>query len=460
MDGSVSSNLEHEHKRKFFGTDGVRGCVGQYPITPEFILKLGWAAGKILAKNEFGKVLIGKDTRVSGYMFESALEAGLTAAGMDILLLGPMPTPGIAYLTRTQRADAGIVISASHNLYQDNGVKFFSKDGFKLSDKIEAEIEALLDCPMTTVSSEKLGKAKRFKEGVGRYIEYCKSTVSSHTNLGGLKIVIDCANGATYHIAPSVFSELGAEVIPLGVDPNGYNINLNCGSTSTELLKKKVLETSADLGIAFDGDGDRLMMVDHNGVVVDGDELLYIISIMRKDINKLNGGVVGTLMSNIGLEKAFSREGIAFKRAKVGDRYVLETMVKNGWELGGEQSGHIISLKHATTGDGIISALQVVSAVSYYQKSLAELKLGMHKFPQLLVNIRLESMNCSLENKELKAAVKLAEKRLGDEGRVLIRKSGTEPLLRIMVEGDDDDVVKSIASSLSDVVRSEYLTAV
>lgn len=445
------------NQRKFFGTDGVRGCVGQYPITPEFVLKLGWATGKVLAKNKRGKVLIGKDTRVSGYMFESALEAGLTAAGMDILLLGPMPTPAIAYLTKTQRADAGIVISASHNLYQDNGIKLFSTKGFKLSDKIETEIEALLDCPMTTVPSEKLGKAKRFDEGVGRYIEYCKSTVSSHTNLEGLKIVIDCANGATYHIAPSVFRELGAEVITIGNEPNGYNINLNCGSTSPGALKQKVIETSADLGVAFDGDGDRLIMVDQNGELVDGDELLYIISIMRRDIKKLNGGVVGTLMSNIGLEKAFAREGIAFARAKVGDRYVLESMIKNGWKLGGEQSGHIISLKHATTGDGIVSALQVVSAISYYQKSLAELKLGMHKFPQLLVNVHLDHNYKAniLESSELNSAVLSAEKKLGSGGRVLIRKSGTEALLRIMVEGDDDELVKNVANDLAAVVRSE-----
>lgn len=451
------SQQKSSNNRKYFGTDGIRGCVGQYPITPEFVLKLGWAAGKVLAKNQFGKVLIGKDTRVSGYMFESALEAGLTAAGMDILLLGPMPTPGIAYLTKTQRADAGIVISASHNLYQDNGIKFFSKNGFKLSDEIEAEIEALLDTPMTTVPSEKLGKAKRFDEAVGRYIEYCKSTVSTHIHFEGLKIVVDCANGATYHIAPSVFRELGAEVITIGNEPNGYNINLNCGSTAPDLLKKKVQETSADLGVAFDGDGDRLIMVDHRGELVDGDELVYMISIMRQDLNKLNGGVVGTLMSNIGLEKALAREGIPFTRAKVGDRYVLEAMIKNGWGLGGEQSGHIISLKHATTGDGIVSALQVISAMCHYQKSLAELKLGMHKFPQLLVNVRMQHNNFSLENKELVAAVKSAEKKLGSEGRVLIRKSGTEPLVRVMVEGDNDQQVAQIANGLADVIRAESL---
>lgn len=444
------------HIKKYFGTDGVRGTVGEYPITPEFVLKLGWAAGKVLLKGKkHGKVLIGKDTRVSGYMFESALEAGLAAAGIDVLMLGPMPTPAIAYLTRTQRADAGIVISASHNLYQDNGIKFFSPEGFKLSDEIEHEIEALLDQPMTTVSSDRLGKATRFSEGVGRYIEYCKSTVSSKVSFEGMKIVLDCANGAAYHIAPSVFRELGADIIAMGVEPNGYNINLNCGSTALDGLKSKVLEEGADLGIALDGDGDRVLMVDHEARLVDGDEILYIITQLYRDLNKLKGGVVGTLMSNMGLEKALQKEGIPFERARVGDRYVLEMMKRYGWVLGGEQSGHIICLNHATSGDGIITALQVLSATRYYQKSLAEIKSGMHKFPQFLVNVSVGKQSSGIDTEEIQAAITLANQRLGDSGRVLVRKSGTEPLVRIMVEGDDKSLVSDITQHLSEVIRSE-----
>lgn len=444
------------HIKKYFGTDGVRGTVGEYPITAEFVLKLGWAAGKVLLKGKkHGKVLIGKDTRVSGYMFESALEAGLAAAGIDVLMLGPMPTPAIAYLTRTQRADAGIVISASHNLYQDNGIKFFSPQGFKLSDELESEIEALLDQPMTTVSSDRLGKATRFSEGVGRYIEYCKSTVSSKVNFEGMKIVLDCANGAAYHIAPSVFRELGAEIITIGVEPNGYNINLDCGSTALEGLKNSVLEEGADLGIALDGDGDRVLMVDHEARLVDGDEILYIITQLYRDLNKLQGGVVGTLMSNMGLEKALQKEGIPFERARVGDRYVLEMMKRQGWVLGGEQSGHIICLNHATSGDGIITALQVLSAMRYYNKSLAEVKGGMHKFPQFLVNVSVGKHSSSIDTQEIQAAIKLANQRLGDSGRVLVRKSGTEPLVRIMVEGDDHGLVRDITEHLSAVIRAE-----
>ncbi len=442
--------------RKYFGTDGIRGTVGDYPITPEFVLKLGWAAGKVLLKGKKGgKVVIGKDTRVSGYMFEAALEAGLAAAGIDIRLLGPMPTPAIAYLTRTQRADAGIVISASHNLYHDNGIKFFSQEGFKLGDELEAEIEYLLGEPMTTASSDKLGKAVRFDEGIGRYIEYCKSTVSSKVNFEGMKIVVDCANGATYHIAPSVFRELGAEVIAIGVEPNGYNINLNCGSTSLDALKAKVLNEGADLGIALDGDGDRVLMVDHYGQLVDGDEILYIITRLYRELGKLQGGVVGTLMTNMGLEQALAKDGIPFERAGVGDRYVLESMKRHDWLLGGEQSGHIICLNHATSGDGIITALQVLAALFYYQQPLAEVKQGMHKFPQFLVNVRIENKSAGIHTEEIKSALDLANQRLGDAGRVLIRKSGTEPLVRIMVEGDDEMLVREITDHLSAVIVAE-----
>ena len=441
--------------RRYFGTDGIRGEVGQHPITPEFVLKLGWAIGKVLSYGERGKVLIGKDTRISGYMFESALEAGLAAAGVDIHLLGPMPTPAIAYLTKTQRASAGIVISASHNLYQDNGIKIFSNKGYKLDDDIELQIENMLDQPMVTVKSEELGRAVRIDDAPGRYIEYCKSTVSSQISFDNLKVVVDAANGATYHIAANVLRELGAKVVSIASEPNGYNINLNCGSTKPQALQQKVIEEKADLGIALDGDGDRLVMVDHNGETLDGDELLYLIVKFRQDTHIFKGGVVGTLMTNIGLEKAFQRENIPFERAQVGDRYVLEILLKNDWVVGGEQSGHIICLDNATTGDGIISALQVLSAVKHYGKPLAELKSGFSKFPQKLVNIRLENEKNPLQHAHIQTAIADAKKSLGDHGRILVRKSGTEPLIRIMVEADDETLMHQLTDRLFEVI-SEF----
>ncbi len=445
--------MQKSATRRYFGTDGIRGEVGQHPITPEFVLKLGWAIGKVLSHGEErGKVLIGKDTRISGYMFESALEAGLAAAGVDIHLLGPMPTPAIAYLTKTQRASAGIVISASHNLYQDNGIKIFSNQGYKLDDDIELQIEAMLDQPMVTVKSEQLGRAVRIDDAPGRYIEYCKSTVSSQISFDNLKVVVDAANGATYHIAANVLRELGAKVVSIASEPNGYNINLNCGSTKPQALQQKVIEEKADLGIALDGDGDRLVMVDHKGDALDGDELLYLIVKFRQDTNLFKGGVVGTLMTNIGLEKAFQRENIPFERAQVGDRYVLEILLKNNWTLGGEQSGHIICLDNATTGDGIISALQVLSAVKHYGKPLAELKFGFSKFPQKLVNIRLENEKDPLQHSHVQTAIADAKKSLGDRGRILVRKSGTEPLIRIMVEADDEALMHQLTDSLFELI--------
>lgn len=368
--------------RKYFGTDGIRGRVGRSPITPDFMMRLGWAAGKVFAKDEDCKVVIGKDTRISGYMFESALESGLAAAGADSLLLGPMPTPSIAYLTRTLHASAGIVISASHNPYYDNGIKFFSSDGAKLPDEIESQIEAMLDLPMVTNESASLGKAVRIHDAEGRYIEFCKSSVPFHTNLRDLRIVVDCANGATYKVAPSVFHELGAEVIPIGIDPDGLNINEDCGSTQPEMLQRVVLDTRADVGIALDGDGDRLIMVDHTGRLVDGDELLYIMAQDRVRKQVMSGGVVGTLMSNLGLEHALKRLSIPFLRANVGDRYVMEKLIENQWVLGGESSGHLICLDRTTTGDGIISALQVLSAIVETGRTLNDLvsSTGMNKY--------------------------------------------------------------------------------
>lgn len=441
--------------RRYFGTDGIRGEVGQYPITPEFMLKLGWAIGKVLSHGERGKVLIGKDTRISGYMFESALEAGLAAAGVNIHLLGPMPTPAIAYLTKTQRASAGIVISASHNLYQDNGIKIFSKNGYKLDDAIERQIEEMLDQPMETVKSNQLGRAVRIDDAAGRYIEYCKSTVSSNLSFENIKIVVDSANGATYHIARNVFQELGAKVMTMGCEPDGYNINLNCGSTQPAALQRKVIEEKADLGIAFDGDGDRVLMVDHQGEVLDGDELLYMIVKFRQETQGFSGGVVGTLMTNLGLEKAFEADSIPFERAQVGDRYVLEILLKNNWTVGGEQSGHIICLDHATTGDGIVSALQILSAIKYYQKPLAELKRGFSKFPQKLVNIRFEKEKDPLAHTHVQKAIQETQKSLGKRGRILVRKSGTEPLIRVMVEADDEHLMHQLTDKLFTVI-SEF----
>lgn len=449
-------------KRRYFGTDGIRGRVGVWPITPEFVLKLGWAVGKVLARqNGSRKVLIGKDTRISGYMFESVLEAGLSAAGINTRLLGPMPTPAISYLTRTLRAQAGIVISASHNPYYDNGIKFFSALGTKLPDEMEQAIEEQMEQPMTTVESSELGKAVRVDDAPGRYIEFCKSTISTGITLKGLKIVVDCANGASYHIAPNVFAELGAEVTVIGASPNGLNINLDCGAMNTKLLRDKVLEVGADLGIALDGDGDRAVMIDHEGNALDGDDILYIILKHRQSQGLFKGGVVGTVMSNLGFEQAVTRLGADFIRVPVGDRYVLSELTKQHWELGGEPSGHILCHCATSTGDGIITALQVLAAMCQQESSLLELRKGLHKFPQILLNIKLADIKgCSLDKPRIQQAIKDAESALGTKGRVLLRLSGTEPLARIMVEGEDGELVTTLANQLADIVKSEFSTIV
>ncbi|RDE18110.1 phosphoglucosamine mutase [Motiliproteus coralliicola] len=439
--------------RKYFGTDGIRGQVGEFPITPDFVLKLGWAAGKVFARQGRSKILIGKDTRISGYMFESALEAGLAAAGVDSLLLGPMPTPAIAYLTRTFRADAGIVISASHNPYDDNGIKFFSANGTKLPDEIETAIEAQMDLAMTTADSASLGKARRVDDAVGRYIEFCKGTVPRGMTLKGLRIVVDCANGATYHIAPKVLSELGAEVLELSTAPDGININEDCGSTSPEVLRKIVVAEKADLGVAFDGDGDRLIMVDHQGEEVDGDELLVIIALALKEEGQLNGGVVGTQMSNFGMELALKEHGIPFVRAKVGDRYVMEELTSHDWNLGGESSGHIICRNLNTTGDGIVAALQVLQAMVSQGKTLAELKTRMQKLPQHMVNVRLLQKGDPTQLPKVQQAVRDVEQALDGQGRVLLRPSGTEPVVRVMVEGVDLAQVRQLSEQLAGEVE-------
>ena len=440
--------------RKYFGTDGVRGRVGDGVMTPEFVLKLGWAVGRVLCAGDKNLVLIGKDTRISGYMFESVLEAGLSAAGVNTRLLGPMPTPAIAYLTRTLRAAAGIVISASHNPYYDNGVKFFSAEGKKLPDNIEFEIEGMLEQPLEVVSSDKIGKVERVADAAGRYIEFCKSTIPTRIKLNGLKIVVDCAHGATYHIAPDVFTELGAEVVSIASKPDGLNINCDCGATNPTKLRAAVIDHRADLGIAIDGDGDRLIMVDDTGDTVDGDELLYIIAQARNSENSLNGGVVGTLMSNLGLEHALQENGIEFKRAAVGDRYVMELLEEYSWTLGGESSGHIICLDQTTTGDAIISALQVLRILISTQKSLREAKSGMHKYPQILINVPLETKIDINKSPKIQQAVKDAESDLADSGRVLLRPSGTEPLVRVMVEGVDGPKVQQLAEQIADSVTA------
>jgi phosphoglucosamine mutase len=439
--------------KKYFGTDGIRGKVGEAPITADFLLKLGWAAGRVFASEGNGFVLVGKDTRISGYMFESALEAGLTAAGVDTQLLGPMPTPGIAYLTRTLRAQTGIVISASHNPYYDNGIKFFSVHGTKLPDETEEKIESYLDSPMTTVESAQLGKAKRIGDAAGRYIEFCKGSVPTRLDFAGLKIVVDCANGATYHIAPHVFSEVGAEVFSIGIEPNGLNINDKCGATNPEKLVAAVLQRQADIGIALDGDGDRLIMVDHKGEIVDGDELIYIIAQSRLASGQMTGPVVGTLMTNLGMEHGLKRLGLQLLRANVGDRYVLEMLSEHHGILGGENSGHIICLDRTTTGDGIISALQIMAEMERSGKSLHELKSGMQKYPQILVNVKTSKKANPNDYPAIKQAVQAVEQKLGDTGRVLLRASGTEPLIRVMVEGEQDDFVKNYANQLADEVR-------
>lgn len=439
--------------RKYFGTDGVRGLVGQYPITPKFVMKLGWAAGKVFAKQGKSRILIGKDTRISGYMFESALEAGLSAAGVDVGLLGPIPTPGIAYLTRTFHAQAGIVISASHNPYFDNGIKFFSADGTKLPDDIEQQIEAYLDEEMDCVSSEKLGKALRIEDARGRYIEFCKGTVSP-LDLSGLKIVLDCAHGATYQVGPAVFSELGAEVVTIGAQPNGTNINDGVGSTSPAYLQSKVLDEHADLGIAFDGDGDRLMMVDKQGRLFDGDQLLYIIASYAKQKGTLGGGVVGTVMSNLGLELAFKKEKIPFLRAKVGDRYVMQLLSENDWRMGGESSGHILCLDANTTGDAIVAALQVLKALADTDTNLCDWHGRMVKTPQKMINVERKKDVDVMSEPNVLSAVSQAEKALADTGRVLLRPSGTEPVVRVMVEAQDEALAISTAESLAKAVEA------
>ncbi|QEY64932.1 phosphoglucosamine mutase [Metapseudomonas lalkuanensis] len=439
--------------RKYFGTDGIRGRVGQFPITPDFMLKLGWAAGMAFRKQGKSRILIGKDTRISGYMFESALEAGLLAAGADVMLLGPMPTPAIAYLTRTFLADAGIVISASHNPHHDNGIKFFSGKGTKLSDEVELMIEELLDQPMTVVESEQLGKVTRINDAAGRYIEFCKSTTPISTDFAGLKLVIDCAHGATYKVAPSVFRELGAQVHVLANQPNGLNINDDCGSTHMARLQAAVVEQNADIGIAFDGDGDRVLMVDHTGTVVDGDELIYLIARDLHGRDKLQGGVVGTLMSNLGMELALKELGIPFVRAKVGDRYVMSELQSNGWTLGGENSGHIVCSHFTTTGDAIVSALQVLLALQRSGQSLAEARQGMRKCPQVLINVRYAGNGVDpVKHPAVQDACARVTEQMAGRGRVLLRKSGTEPLVRVMVEGDDEKLVRGYAEELAKVV--------
>ncbi len=439
--------------RKFFGTDGIRGRVGPSVVNPEFVLKLGWAVGRVLANGHRKKVLIGKDTRVSGYMLESSLEAGLSAAGVDIVLLGPMPTPGIAYLTQTLRASAGIVISASHNPFHDNGIKFFSAEGTKLPDKMEAAIEEELAKPLVTVNAEQLGKATRMDDAAGRYIEFCKSRFPINTRLNGLKIVVDCANGATYHIAPNVLEELGAEVIEIASNPNGFNINRECGSTSPKRLQKVVKAETADLGIAFDGDGDRVVFVDEKGNVLDGDEIIYIIAKDRLERQERVEGVVGTVMTNLGAELALRRLGLDFYRAQVGDRYVSEALHQRGWSLGGESSGHIICCDKTTTGDGIVSALQVLAAIERTGQPLSKLSSAMSKYPQCLINIEVEDANAVLQHEGIISAEKKAQEVLKESGRVLLRASGTEPVIRVMVEGKSQPLVEQQARYLAMVIE-------
>ncbi|MCB1888967.1 MAG: phosphoglucosamine mutase [Rhodocyclaceae bacterium] len=444
--------------RKYFGTDGVRGKVGEAPITPDFVMRLGYAAGKALVGREHlphGErpgVLIGKDTRISGYMLEAALEAGFAAAGADVMLAGPIPTPAVAHLTRALRLQAGVVISASHNPYYDNGIKFFSADGSKLPDAVEEEIERRLDEPMRCAESKGLGKARRIEDAAGRYIEFCKSTFPNELDLRGLRIALDCANGAAYHIAPSVFHELGGEVVPVGVEPNGLNINADCGATRPEALRAAVLQHRADLGIALDGDGDRVLMVDRQGEIYDGDKLLYVIARARQAAGRLDG-VVGTLMSNLGFEHAVRRLGVPFERAKVGDRYVLELLQERGWKLGGENSGHILCLDRHTTGDGIISALQVLAALREGQMDLDQACAGLEFYPQVLINVRLTAGFDWKSDTAIADARETAEATLGERGRVLLRPSGTEPLLRVMVEGQAREEVERHANRIAEVVR-------
>ena len=441
--------------RKYFGTDGIRGRVGDAPVTPDFMLKLGWATGKVFASEDGTKptVVIGKDTRVSGYMLESALQAGLVAAGANVKLLGPLPTPGIALLTRTQKADAGIVISASHNPYFDNGIKFFNGQGSKLSDELELQIEAMIDSPMETVDSEQLGKASRIVDAAGRYVEYCKSTFPDELSLKGMKLVIDCAHGATYHIAPAVFEELGATTVVIGATPDGYNINDGVGSTEPAALQAKVLEEGADIGIAFDGDGDRLQMVNAKGELLTGDDVLYVLAMHRLANGDSDAGIVGTLMTNMGLELALEAGGLRLARAKVGDRYVKELMVAEGWSLGGESSGHIICGDLSTTGDGVIAALQVLAAVRASGKSLEALASGFNPLPQVLVNVRITKGFDLSAHPTIAEACRRVESALEGRGRLLLRPSGTEPVIRVMVEGDDTVAIDALADEVADAIR-------
>jgi phosphoglucosamine mutase len=439
--------------RHLFGTDGIRGRVGQAPMTADFALRLASAAARVLAPGG-GRVLIGKDTRVSGYMFEAALEAGFVAAGMDVLLVGPLPTPGIAYLTHTLGADLGVVISASHNPYDDNGIKFFDREGTKLPDRVEEEIEARLEEPAITRESSDLGRAKRVESALEQYQQFCVSTVPADLRLDGLKIVIDCSHGAAYKVAPRVLSQLGAEIVPIGCSPNGRNINDGCGSTHPELMQLTTRGVRADLGVALDGDGDRLLMVDHEGAIVDGDQLLYILATAWQQTGALRGPVVGTLMSNFGLERALRERGIDFRRAQVGDRYVLEMLKASGGILGGETSGHLLCLDRTTTGDGLVSALQVLDVVKRSGQTLAELSRGMPRFPQKLVNVRVERRIDPRESPPIQSAVAAAEQALGNRGRIVLRASGTEPVIRVMVEGEDGDEVARLADSLAAEVRA------
>lgn len=449
--------------RKYFGTDGVRGRVGEAPITPDFVMRLGYAAGKVFAEadrrlrdGQKPTVLIGKDTRISGYMLESALEAGFAASGVDTVLIGPMPTPGIAYLTRALRLQAGVVISASHNPFEDNGIKFFGAGGSKLGDKIERQIEALLEEPMGCVSSASLGKARRMEDAAARYIEFCKSTYPSDSDLRGLKLVIDCANGATYHVAPHVFHELGADVVTIGTQPDGLNINAGVGATDPKALQDAVVEHNADYGIALDGDGDRLIMVDRDGVAYDGDRLIYIIARHRQKHGKLLGGVVGTLMTNLGVEHAFERQRIAFARAAVGDRYVLEMLNEHGWQIGGENSGHILCLDRHTTGDGIVSALQVLDALRSTRgwTSLHDATKEVALYPQVLINVRIPKGFDYRESLPVQAALVEAECDLKDNGRIVLRPSGTEPVILVMLEGKNNDKIQYWAKHIARVVES------
>jgi len=444
-------------KNRYFGTDGIRGRVGEHPVTADFILRLGRATGVVLAGNEKRAVVIGKDTRVSGYMFESALEAGLAAAGANVLLLGPMPTPAVAYLTRTLYACAGVVISASHNPFADNGFKFFSADGEKLPDAVEQAIEAELDQPFVTVESAQMGKAARVEDAAGRYIEFCKGTVPFGTLLTGLRIVLDCAHGSTYRVAPAVLRELGAKVHLIGAEPNGMNINDRCGSTQPEAMQAEVLRRGADLGIALDGDGDRVVMADHKGKLVDGDELLYIIASARKAEGRMQGGVVGTVMSNFGLELALQKLGVPFLRTAVGDRYIHRALIEHGWTLGGEASGHLLALDRTSTGDGIVSALQILEVMVSSGKSLRELSHGMQKFPQTMINVPVsaDARDRLDHSQRISEALRAVESQLRGHGRVILRPSGTEPLIRVTLEGDDSEQISVLARELAETVRSE-----